>query len=774
MGEYMSGNQEAYQKAMNLGHSAAWDQQWEQAASYYRQALEEAPDNPAALSSLALALFEMQQYDEALRYYQRGSRVAPNDPVSLEKMARIYERQGKLVEAVQSGCQAAELQLRAQEVQKAVENWLAVLRLQPENLLARTRLGMVYERVGRKLEATSEYLAAASVVQHSGDPGKAMQLAEHALQVLPESGDARRAIMMIRNGQVLPRPGAPKQREGSAQLPAPAPRNTQPEEEPAGLDPVGEARQEAMVQLAAILFDQVEDSGSAQPQKRGLAALTRGLPGFGDEEADRTRILLHLSQAIESLSREQDNQAAAELESAEEAGLSHPAAMFLTGALETGRDPQKALRLLQQSVKHPDFALASYLLLGKNYAAQGALREAAMATLEALRLADMATVPEEQREEMEQLYEPLIENQTQPGNEAGLRNICETVSSQLARPGWRKYLVTARQQLPAEGAGGAPVPLAEMLLESRSSQVVEMLSQVKKLAAQNKHRTAMEEAYYALQFAPTYLPLHVQIGELLVQEGHTQAAMSKFLTVSSLYNLRGEAGNAIRLLTRAMQISPLDTSIRMALIELLSAQGRVDEAVQQYINLGDFYYQMSDLDKARQTYLAALRLSQSGRGSKAMSVLVLQKAADIDQQRLDLRGALKLFEQIRGLQPEDAAARASVINLNLRLNQDEAALNEMDAYTGYLESQNGRDKAIAFVETIVKERPERLDVRKRLADLYLRAGQQQKAVEQLDLIADGLLVAKNKQGAAAILEKIIAINPPNAAEYRAALAQLRA
>jgi tetratricopeptide (TPR) repeat protein len=304
--------------------------------------------------------------------------------------------------------------------------------------------------------------------------------------------------------------------------------------------------------------------------------------------------------------------------------------------------------------------------------------------------------------------------------------------------------------------------------------VVELLSKVKQLSAQNKHRTAMEEAYYALQFAPTYLPLHVQIGELLLQEGHTQAAMSKFLTVSQLYNLRGEAGNAIRLLTRAMQMSPLDTSIRMALIELLAAQGRIDEAVQQYIDLGDFYYQMSDLEKARQTYLAALRLSQGGRGSKAMSVLVLQKAADIDLQRLDLRGALKLFEQIRSLTPEDATARGNVINLNLRLGQDEAALNELDAYAGYLESQNKRDTAIAFVEGLVKERPERLDVRKRLADVYQRAGQQARAVEQLDLIADGLLVSKNKAGAIAILERIIAINPPNAAEYRAALARLRA
>ena len=33
---------------MNLGHSAAWDQQWDRAAAYYRQALAEFPDNPTS------------------------------------------------------------------------------------------------------------------------------------------------------------------------------------------------------------------------------------------------------------------------------------------------------------------------------------------------------------------------------------------------------------------------------------------------------------------------------------------------------------------------------------------------------------------------------------------------------------------------------------------------------------------------------------------------------------------------------------------------------
>ena len=44
----MSEQDKSYQQAMNRGHSAAWDQEWDRAASLYRQALDEKKDDPKA------------------------------------------------------------------------------------------------------------------------------------------------------------------------------------------------------------------------------------------------------------------------------------------------------------------------------------------------------------------------------------------------------------------------------------------------------------------------------------------------------------------------------------------------------------------------------------------------------------------------------------------------------------------------------------------------------------------------------------------------------
>ena len=114
----MTGNQKEFQSEMNQGHSAAWDQMWEQAAKHYRRALTEFPDNSQALTSMGLALFELQKFDEAQRYYQKAAVINSNDPIPVEKIARIFERTGKLQEAIKVYIRSADLYLKKQGCRK--------------------------------------------------------------------------------------------------------------------------------------------------------------------------------------------------------------------------------------------------------------------------------------------------------------------------------------------------------------------------------------------------------------------------------------------------------------------------------------------------------------------------------------------------------------------------------------------------------------------------------------------------------------------------------
>jgi cytochrome c-type biogenesis protein CcmH/NrfG len=81
-----------------------------------------------------------------------------------------------------------------------------------------------------------------------------------------------------------------------------------------------------------------------------------------------------------------------------ELGLQEPAVFFDLALLLVNRKPQEALQHLQKSVKSPVFAMASYLLIGKIYQETKSWTDAAVAYLQALRIADSITVPEQQAE----------------------------------------------------------------------------------------------------------------------------------------------------------------------------------------------------------------------------------------------------------------------------------------------------------------------------------------------------------------------------------------
>lgn len=769
----MSGREDVFQKMMNQGHSAAWDQAWERAAGFYRQALEEFPDRPQALTSLGLALFEMQDFEESLRYYALAAKAQPEEPLSIEKIAQIYEQLGKIESARSAALQAAELYLKNRDINKAIENWKRVTRLQPGNLHARTRLAMVFEHLGKKEEAASEYLVLAALFQHAGDQQKTIKAVNQALLLAPGKMEVIEAAAALRENRRLPVPvrdkggTGPLRKQPVRQLEAP-----RVETAAAPADPISEARQKALTALAGILFDAAADSESDLNNRRGLQALIRG--GGSARSADRARVILHLGAMIEAQTRPDFRQAMAELERALEAGLEHPAAYFNQGFLYQQADRQEeALKTLQLAVHHPDFSLGAHLLMAQIHEKQNELRDAAVDYMHALSMADAAVLPDKLADELRRRYEPLIESQLHETNPAFQRQVCQNIAGLLLQPDWKAQMTKARAQLAAHGEENELVPLAEVLTQARSSQVVESLSKIRQLDESGSLRSAMEEAFYALEFAPTYLPLHTYMGEMLLKQGQVQEAIKKFLVVAQSYSTRGDARRAIQLYKRVIELSPMDMGSRTKLINELIAIGEGEEALNGYMDLAEIYYNLADLERARNTYEEALKLAQNSRVERSWQVRLLHRMADIDLQSLDWRKALRMYEQIRTVHPDDERARVSLIDLNSRLGQDERALAELDNYLVYLAGKGQRERAVKFLETIVNEDPNRTWARRRLAELYQALGRRADAIAQWDMLGDLLIDAGDIPAAMIAVEAILSLKPDNASEYETVLKQLK-
>lgn len=766
----MPGREDVFQKAMNDGHSAAWDQEWERAAAAYRKALEEFPENAKALSNLGLALYQQQKFDEAMKVYMRVARLTPDDPIPIEKVAQISERLGNLKQAIDAALVAADQYLKLRDPEKAIENWLRVTSLNPEHLTAHSRLAMVHEKMGQPKQAVTEFIAVASLLQRAGNPQKAAELIEHALQLDPASAEARQAQGLIKTGQLLPKPVRAKGATGPlrvAQVKAADPKKQAGSDE----DPITTARKKALAMLADILFELTDESPEAQ-NRRGLQAIMKGT-GMLSQQSDQTKIMLHLSIAIDAQTKNNETQAAEELEHALETGLKHPALYFDLGYLRSKTDRlESAHRFLQQCVKHEDYGLAARLLSGDILARLERYKEAAIDYLEALKAADALVVSPEQADTIRQLYEPLIEAQSREEDVAKQKQLCKNVHDLLMKAGWRENMLKARAQLPK--SEGGPLPLAEILIQAQSSQVLEAMNSINHLARSGRLRSAMDEAYHALTYAPTYLPLHTLMGELLIREERIPDAIGKFSVIAHAYSVRGESGPAINLYRRILQLAPMDLSMRTLLIEQLTARGQQDEAIAEYIELADTYYRLAELDMARKAYTTALRLAQQPNADRSWSIRILNRMADIDMQRLDWKSALRIYEQLRTLKPDDEAIRRSLIDLNFRLFQRPQAVAELEGYVSYLETNRQGDKALDFVLGMLEEDPDRVELRRVLAAIYQRAGKIEQAVEQLDLVGNALMDAGDREGTAEVITTILTLNPPNAEQYRQVLKSLQA
>lgn len=633
---------------------------------------------------------------------------------------------------------------------------------------------MIHEKIGQTHQAVHEYVALASILQNGGNPQKAMEMLAHAAQIMPNNPEQVQAMTMLKAGKLLPKPTRPKGGTGPLrmaqvkQLENPG-SSLQIKESP---DPIAEARQKALSILADVLFDLTDDSSEAQ-NRRGLQSIMRGTTSL-PQQSEQTKILLHLSTSIDAQTKNNEALAADELELAVESGFNHPAAFFNLGMLRSQNETKQevALRHLQQCNKHTDYALGARLACGQILLKLGRMSQAGREYIEALKLADISVVNAEQADTLNQLYEPLVESVERETDISALSKLCININGMLMRTNWRQHLLKSRSEMP-KSEGGEALPLAEILIQAQSSQVLEGMNYINQLARANHLRSAMDEAYFALSYAPTYLPLHTLMAELLIRDGRTPDAITKFTVIAQSYSVRGEGAQATKLLKRIIQLSPMDLASRTRLIEQLTARGQLDEAISEYIDLADIYYRLAELDMARKTYTTALRLAQQPNAAGGWSERILRSMADIDMQRLDWKQAMRVYEQIRTQKPGDATIRQNLIELNLRLGQLQQAQSEVDTFITYLDSNRQGAEAIAFLEKMVEEHGEQIILRRALAEQYYKAGRIHEAVTQLDSAGDILMQAGNRAGVAEIISQIIAMNPPNADEYRQLLNQIQ-
>ncbi len=157
-------NPRSWMAYTNLGRYFLEEYRWQDAIEAYDSALRIRPETYRAHVGLALAMGGLGRKEDEVRQYEAALTIEPNLPAIHGDLARLAWQRG--------------------DAEAGIRHSKARVLLSPENSHAYLFLGRGLERIGRLLEAQSQY--------------------QRALAIDPDSGAAQRALLRLRSGAELP------------------------------------------------------------------------------------------------------------------------------------------------------------------------------------------------------------------------------------------------------------------------------------------------------------------------------------------------------------------------------------------------------------------------------------------------------------------------------------------------------------------------------------------------------------------------------------------
>ncbi|MEW5719035.1 MAG: tetratricopeptide repeat protein [Chloroflexota bacterium] len=732
----MPGNRSVFNDAIKKGHNAAWDGQWAKAATEYRRALTEFPDDVSIRSSLAHALEELGQWESALREYQHLAQIQPSDPAPLARVAALLEKLRRSAEAAGAFVQVADLYVATKLTNKAIEAWRKATELEPDRTDVHQKLIDVYTRTGQHPAASLEQLALARIYKKRGDKTKAHTAAEQAIALDANNAAAYEFMDDLSPSEAQPASGVPS--------------------------PVDEAQKAALSRLAETLLE------ARETPRESVEERAEARPRISQAEVDAL-----IARAVDAQMRHRVADAIEAYRKLMAEGIARPEVKFNLGLLyfETMRYDD-AIRLLSETVGDDNFALASHYALGQCFRAQGKMDSAVEHFLQVVKIVDLSSVRREQADDLIRVYEELAEGFAAKGDRAQAERFSQTLEEFLNSKGWEDKVQQVRQHLEAIKEEGEQVSLVEAIEVRESDRVLEALALSQEYLRRDKLGAASEECLRAIELAPNYLPAHIRLAEIMVKEQRLAEAGAKYAVLAELCIIRGDQKRAEAMYRSALKIAPDEVGTRSKMIDLLTQSNRTEEALAEYLNLGESYTRVNQVGKALEKFAEGVRLATRTANTSKTALTLRHRLAEMRVAQNDFKGALTAYQEIRQQSPDDERAQFYIVDLEFRLNQTNAALRDLEELVARYQTRDEPQKAAAVLEALAQNYPYESDLALRLAQHYIATGANDKAITTLDALGEAQLSAGNKPAAAATIRRIIELRPPRVEDYRKLLKEI--
>jgi len=714
----MDFDHQRYEETLKRAHSCAWEGRWKEALALYRQAASMNPEAPEPFIGIGTACSELGLWGEAIEAYRKALNLEPDSPAFWEKLGDALLKTGQRMEAAQAYNSAGNLYRKRREYKKAIEAFLKAARAAPQLLEPATNLANLYLELGKKDLAVKTYLGLASYFKKKGDTAQASAFCKKALEIDPGNPQA----LVIKSSLELPAYTVPV--EGSA--------------------PLESTRVSSVKSLANLLFEtSLSEAGS------------------------------HLAKALDAQSKGEIDEAIHYYKLAIEAGLDNPDIRFNLGLLYKEKlSLDEAITHLRKALEHEQLSLGAHFALGECFRLKGQLEEALRHFFEALRILDLSTLDHSRADEVTKIYKALAESFVAQGDKGKALEYINSLLSFFSLRGWEDKVREIKEYIKSMEEEGIVPSLAEIVETPSPEATLQSLAISQELIKKGLFRSAAEECMRGLVIAPFCLPLHIQLAEILIHQNKVEEAIQKYLLIAQLYELRGVPQRVLEVFQRLVRLNPIDINLRAKLINAFIRYGKLEEALDHYLQLAEILYEMADFKGAIESYRHALSLTARLPERKEHQSLILSRLFQLYLQTMHWKEAIKVGERLQELQPDNLEVRRSLLNLYSKLGMKAEEAREVGEIIALLREREGLQKTEAFLIDMIKENPRDPVLRRALANFYVELGLKEKAVEQLDILGEIQLDSGLIEEAKKTIREIIALGPSEAEAYRELLERL--
>ena len=288
---------------------------------------------------------------------------------------------------------------------------------------------------------------------------------------------------------------------------------------------------------------------------------------------------------------------------------------------------------------------------------------------------------------------------------------------------------------------------------------------------------------------PSKLDIYAKLADLYGKQGLAMEAKSQYQVLADYYLKHGDPANALGIYRKISELDPNSINVHVKLADLYSQNNQTKEALKEYDRVGRMLLKRGMLDEAVQVFKKALKIDATNIELVESLVTALVEAKDYDNAvqivqtsietapdnaRLlaisgrvllakgDTRGARAALERALARDSNDAAVREALADLYLRIGNADGALDMLSLVAEKALGRGERGTAVEVLNRILRVDAGHTPTLERLVALYSRLNEETNILSSMSSLAEAHVAKGHYENAAEVLEKLIQREPQNA------------